>query len=570
MSQAARSFARRAIGPLLLCLLWAALYLPGLGSYELRGEEGRRILPARAMEQSGDWIVPSSEGRPYHRKPPLINWAIAGSFRLCGGESDFAARLPSALAALALALAGWQTGRSFRGLGGPAAPHFPLLLGVLLLTMVGIIEKGRLAEIESLYVSLSGIALLMWASAWMRGAGPWRLWLSPAVVMGVAMLAKGPVFMVFFYPIVVLTLRRAGALRQLVSPAHLTSLAIIFAVPAPWFLAVRARMADLPEAAGERSQGRVLADQVLGRLMPERFDFGGWLLSPLDSFLLLAAPSVIALIWWRALRRDVLPAQPDRSRALLHGLAWGSMLSGLALSLIPEPHARFQLPLAAPVALLATWLLVLDHAADTGTEAPRRWRWAHGTAVFLLLVLTVAGAALPLTETFASARPFAVWLWAGAPLAWVILIAAARCRGAVRLAMGLAALAVMGVLLLRTVIIPRWNDVEEHREPARAIMAAAGPDAIIAALQPGPQPFLFYLGPRTVECASLSAVPREATHILMPVRRWRDEKTRRSLTARGFMEATLEVRGRVRDGDHEAKTYILTARSPAASRPAER
>lgn len=73
---------------LLTALLWAALYLPGLGSFELKGEEGRRILPARVMVQSGDWILPRSEGKPYHRKPPLINWAIAGSFRLHGGESE--------------------------------------------------------------------------------------------------------------------------------------------------------------------------------------------------------------------------------------------------------------------------------------------------------------------------------------------------------------------------------------------------------------------------------------------------------------------------------------------------
>ena len=37
---------------LLTILLWAALYLPGLGSFELKGEEGRRILPARVIVQS--------------------------------------------------------------------------------------------------------------------------------------------------------------------------------------------------------------------------------------------------------------------------------------------------------------------------------------------------------------------------------------------------------------------------------------------------------------------------------------------------------------------------------------
>ena len=79
------------------------LYLPWLGHSELKGEEGRRILPARAMMQSSDYIVPSSEGKPYHRKPPLINWLVAGSFHLHGGESLWAARLPVALSVLGLA-----------------------------------------------------------------------------------------------------------------------------------------------------------------------------------------------------------------------------------------------------------------------------------------------------------------------------------------------------------------------------------------------------------------------------------------------------------------------------------
>ena len=29
--------------------VWAAIYLPALGSFEIKGEEGRRILPAVAM-----------------------------------------------------------------------------------------------------------------------------------------------------------------------------------------------------------------------------------------------------------------------------------------------------------------------------------------------------------------------------------------------------------------------------------------------------------------------------------------------------------------------------------------
>src|SRR5215216_291936 len=88
---------------LIVCALWAAIYLPGLGSTELKGEEGRRILPAITMLETGNWLVPYVGGKPFLRKPPLMNWLIAISLKLTGSRSEWAARLPSVLAMLALA-----------------------------------------------------------------------------------------------------------------------------------------------------------------------------------------------------------------------------------------------------------------------------------------------------------------------------------------------------------------------------------------------------------------------------------------------------------------------------------
>ncbi|PYL74860.1 MAG: hypothetical protein DMF27_13630, partial [Verrucomicrobia bacterium] len=76
-------------------LVWAAIYLPGLGSLEIRGEEGRRILPAVTMLQTGNYLVPYVGSEPYFRKPPLINWIVAASFKLTGVRSEWTARLPS-------------------------------------------------------------------------------------------------------------------------------------------------------------------------------------------------------------------------------------------------------------------------------------------------------------------------------------------------------------------------------------------------------------------------------------------------------------------------------------------
>src|SRR2546430_6792280 len=77
-------------------LVWAAIYLPALGSIAIKGEEGRRILPAIRMLETGDYVVPQVGSNPYFRKPPLVNWLVAVSFKNFGARNEWTARLPSA------------------------------------------------------------------------------------------------------------------------------------------------------------------------------------------------------------------------------------------------------------------------------------------------------------------------------------------------------------------------------------------------------------------------------------------------------------------------------------------
>ncbi len=90
---------------LVVIAVWAAIYFPGLGTLEIKGEEGRRILPAVTMLQTGNFLVPQVGSDPYFRKPPLINWLVAASFKLTGRHNEWSARLPSVLCVLAVALA---------------------------------------------------------------------------------------------------------------------------------------------------------------------------------------------------------------------------------------------------------------------------------------------------------------------------------------------------------------------------------------------------------------------------------------------------------------------------------
>src|SRR5438128_6629212 len=144
-------------------LVWAVIYLPALGSIAVKGEEGRRILPAVRMLETGNYIVPQIGSNPYFRKPPLVNWLVAASFKVFGVRNEWTARLPSALCVLAVAIAFITVARASLGARGST------IAALIWLTNFGMIEKGRLIEIEALYVSLFAIAFICWISGWEQG-----------------------------------------------------------------------------------------------------------------------------------------------------------------------------------------------------------------------------------------------------------------------------------------------------------------------------------------------------------------------------------------------------------------
>src|SRR5215831_20407456 len=85
-----------------------------LGAVGLTGpDEPRYVWIARAMAQTGDWVTPRLYGQPWFEKPILYYWAAAGGFRM-HLPAEWAARLPSAVAALAAALAmGWLASKHY-------------------------------------------------------------------------------------------------------------------------------------------------------------------------------------------------------------------------------------------------------------------------------------------------------------------------------------------------------------------------------------------------------------------------------------------------------------------------
>jgi 4-amino-4-deoxy-L-arabinose transferase-like glycosyltransferase len=85
---------------------WAALawvvvfWRLGYGSL-LDPDEAHYAQLTREMLQSGDWLVPRLDGQPLIDKPVFFHW-LQGASILLLGESEFALRFPTALAALGL------------------------------------------------------------------------------------------------------------------------------------------------------------------------------------------------------------------------------------------------------------------------------------------------------------------------------------------------------------------------------------------------------------------------------------------------------------------------------------
>src|SRR5438034_136871 len=204
-----------------ILLVWAAIYLPALGSIAIKGEEGRRILPAIRMLETGNYIVPQVGSNPYFRKPPLVNWLVAASFKIFGVRNEWTARLPSAISVLAVAIAFVTVARASLGPGGST------IAALIWLTNIGMIEKGRLIEIEGIYVSLSGLAIIFWLSFWSQKKSPLLIWLPASIFLGLGMLARGPLHLIFFYGIVFAVLWQTKDWRLLVHPAHFAALAIM-------------------------------------------------------------------------------------------------------------------------------------------------------------------------------------------------------------------------------------------------------------------------------------------------------------------------------------------------------
>jgi 4-amino-4-deoxy-L-arabinose transferase-like glycosyltransferase len=176
--------------PFLLGLALVGLVLFGyrLGAPGLMDpDEGRYAEIAREFFVLKDWLIPHLNLLPYLEKPPLVYWLTALSFKVLG-LSEAAARLPSAVSALAGVFLAYGLGRT---LWGPT----PGVLGALVLaTCAGYVALGRLLTLDMTFALCLNLGIGLGYLALSRGRP--RLWPWAYVALALAVLTKGPVALV--------------------------------------------------------------------------------------------------------------------------------------------------------------------------------------------------------------------------------------------------------------------------------------------------------------------------------------------------------------------------------------
>lgn len=186
---------------------------------------------ARNMLASGDWVTARLDGVAYLEKAPLIYWAIAGCYRVLG-VSDWVARLPVALSAIALCLltacfGAWAFGR-----------RAGCYAGLCLATCAGIFLFTRIQIPDVMLTATT--ALAMWS--FLRALDPeekrpllWALLL--AASLGAGLLLKSLIGILFPVAAALIYLFLTNQLfsRRVWQRLHpFIGAALVLLIAAPW------------------------------------------------------------------------------------------------------------------------------------------------------------------------------------------------------------------------------------------------------------------------------------------------------------------------------------------------
>jgi 4-amino-4-deoxy-L-arabinose transferase-like glycosyltransferase len=218
---------------LFVCLIALAglLHVATIGWGDLYGQtEGQYAGAAREMIQSRQWLLPTNDGVPRLRKPPMLYWLLIASFKAFGVNAA-AARLPIALSVMATValtfLIGERLSDYWRG----------FLAGLIYLCASGTFLLARIIMPEPVFSAFIAGAIFCLVSGY-RQRRARRLWfLGFWICCGLACLTKSLHGLIYPAAIVILLalLYREARIRFRLL-VHWTYLVLFLAIVLPWYI----------------------------------------------------------------------------------------------------------------------------------------------------------------------------------------------------------------------------------------------------------------------------------------------------------------------------------------------
>ena len=368
-------------------LVWAclglglALFVWRLGSTGLVDETPPLFAAsARAMAETGDWLTPRVNGLPRYDKPPLVYWLMALGYLLPAQSlwnplGTWASGMPSALACIAVMLTLALTVERYWGsrlLGLTTALAFALSPLNLL--------WGRMAVSDALFSGLLSISLLLFwrTQAWRQGGPHWRGWWHGWLLLGLAVLTKGPVAVVLAgLTLLGFALSQGELALQLRGLRAARGLALTAAVALPWY------------AAELLVEGKPYWNSFFGYHNMQRFTSvvndhlqPWWFFALMLVVASLPASPLLLLGLWRALRQAAPGPEQSLSRFAACWLLVVLAFFTLAATKLPS----YWIP-ATPAAAL----LIVEAGSGAAIQRwSRRLAWGLTLLMAALIALVLA------------------------------------------------------------------------------------------------------------------------------------------------------------------------------------
>jgi 4-amino-4-deoxy-L-arabinose transferase-like glycosyltransferase len=347
----------------MFCLFVLFQNLGGPGLFE--PDEGRNAEKAREILLLDDWVIPHENFLPVLDKPIFFFWLIAVSYKLFG-LSEWASRLPSALAALGCLIVMYRFARRHWG------EREALWSTLILVTSVEFFILARVVILDMTLNFFLTLALCSFYMATRTGdiASRRRRFLLMYGAMAVGSLIKGPVALVmpsmiiFFY----LLVKREWSFWREMYIGRGALLVLLVLVPCYWWMEIR-NPGYLRYFLWDENFGRFFLSSEFDRANPWYYFVGTLFVGLLPwSFLL---PLAI---------KDHCRPIEDKNLFLILWIVLPLIFFSLSRAKLPH----YILPIFAPLSILIAQSIV-----DRVTEPIVRRKWLLYTPWMVQIVVVI-------------------------------------------------------------------------------------------------------------------------------------------------------------------------------------